>query len=109
MTSARSPVSVPPCRHLPRQTSGSYGRVPPETLTVQQVAARYAVAAHTVLAWIRAGELRAVNVARNRRARRPSWRITAAAVEAFEVARAPQQPVVKSRRRKTRADVIEFY
>ena len=80
------------------------------TLTVADVAGRYGVTESTVLAWVRSGELRAVNVGRSARARKPRWRITPAAVEAFEAARtaAPVAPASPRRRPRT-ADVVEFY
>jgi excisionase family DNA binding protein len=79
------------------------------TLSVRDVCERYGVGEHTVLGWIRSGELRAVNVGRSLGAKKPRWRITQEALEAFEAARSagPLQP--RSRRRKRPADVIEFY
>jgi excisionase family DNA binding protein len=44
--------------------------------TIQDLQRRYGVTVHTVLGWIRSGELRAVNVGRRRGARKPRWRIT---------------------------------
>jgi excisionase family DNA binding protein len=77
--------------------------------TVQDVCDRYGVTVHTVLGWIRSGELRAVNVGRQQRARKPRWRISEEALVAFEQVRATSPPVPKPRRRKRPADVIEFY
>ena len=82
------------------------------SLTVAEVAERYSVSCETVSGWIRAGELRAVNVSRSRTSRKPRWRVSPAAIEAFEASRsaAPEQPAPKSRaRRKKPAGVIEFY
>jgi excisionase family DNA binding protein len=80
------------------------------TFTVSEVAARFGVGAATVGAWIRAGELLAVNVSRSAGSRKPRWRITPGAVEAFEVRRAGTPPVErKSRRRQEPQDVIKFY
>ena len=78
--------------------------------TVRQVAERYGVGQHTVLRWIRDGELRAIDVRRTRAARRPGWRISQAAIEAWEQARSatPTQPPTRRRRPKAAA-VIEFY
>lgn len=53
-------------------------------LTVTQVADRYSVRQHTVLAWIRSGELVAVNVGANPRGKKPRWRISEAALADFE-------------------------
>jgi transposase len=60
------------------------------TLDVKHVAERYGVGQHTVLGWIRRGELTAVNVARTQ-AGPPRWRITPQALEAFEAARTRQR------------------
>jgi Helix-turn-helix domain len=77
--------------------------------TVQDIQRRYSVTVHTVLGWIRSGELRAVNVGRRPGARKPRWRITQAALEAFELARTPTPAPPRARRKKRPADVIEFY
>jgi transposase len=73
------------------------------------VAERYAVSVGTVITWIAAGALRAVNVSRKPGSKRPSWRITPQAVEEFERLRTPASTQPKARRRKTAGDVIEFY
>jgi excisionase family DNA binding protein len=78
------------------------------TLSVRDVAERYGVTIHTCLAWIASGELRAVNVGRKPGAKKPRWRITQAALEAFEVLRTPTPPAPRVRR-KRQAEVIEFY
>ncbi len=57
------------------------------------------------------GELRALHVGRSSGARKPRWRITAEALEAFELvpaARTPTPSVPRARRRKRPADFIEF-
>ena len=63
--------------------------------SVAEVAQMHAVDHGKVLAWIASGELAAFNAA-ERRGRRPRWRITLAALECFEAARAstppPQRP-----------------
>ncbi len=79
--------------------------------TVNDLQKRYAVSEHTVLKWIRTGELKALNVGRTPRGGKPRWRITAAALEAFEAGRSPS-PAPTPPPRKTRgksADVIQFY
>ena len=87
---------------------------PPDTrraaLTVAEVARRYGVTAHTVLAWIRSGDLRAVNVGR-RPGARPSWRITPEALAGFESRRAPGpgRPTRGRGRRRQAKDHVEFY
>jgi Helix-turn-helix domain len=76
--------------------------------SVAQVAAKYGVDAHAVLAWIRGGELSAIDVA-HRRGRRPRWRISQDAIDAFESARSsrPQQVTARRPRAKS-AGVIQF-
>lgn len=77
---------------------------------VRDIAERYAVREHTVLAWIRAGELQAMNVGVRPKSGKPRWRITTAALEAFEAARsATPEPARKPRRKKQDDDVIRFY
>jgi len=78
--------------------------------SVREVAERLGVSAHAVLGWIRAGELRAVNVASSPRCRRPSWRISPAALADFEAARSCR-PVTRRQplKRGKQGDVIEFY
>lgn len=78
-------------------------------MTVREVAARYGVGQHTVLSWIRSGELRAIDVSTRAGAKRPTWRITAASVEAFEALRARTPPPPKvGRRKKAAGEIIEF-
>jgi hypothetical protein len=78
--------------------------------TVRDIQERYRVSNHTVLAWIRTGELKAIKVNRKVGARKPRWRISQAAVGAFEALRASSPPVAVPRRRKYRpGDVIEYF
>ncbi len=79
------------------------------SLSVAQIAEHYGVTVHTVLGWIRSGELRAVNVGRRPDGKKPRWRIPLAALEAFEAARTPTAPAPRARRRKRPPEVIEFY
>jgi transposase len=81
----------------------------PSTFSVHEVAERYDVSEHAVLGWVARGELRAINVARSPEAKKPRWRITQQALEAFEQARTRSPPPPRARRRKQPADVIEFY
>ena len=53
------------------------------TLSVHDIAQRYAVSQHTVLRWIRTGDLRAIDVSRSRGGR-PAWRVTQESLQAFE-------------------------
>ena len=79
------------------------------TLSVRDLCERYGVGEHTVLAWINSGELQAFSVSRRSGSKKPRWRITHEALEAFEQARTPTPPPPKVRRRKRPAEVIEFY
>lgn len=79
------------------------------TFSVREVTERYAVNEHTVLAWIRSGELRAVNVGVRPGAKKPRWRITTESLAAFEAARTPSPPLPRTRRTKQSIDVVEFY
>ena len=79
------------------------------TLSVRDVCDRYGVSEHTVLAWIRSGELRAVNVGRRPQAGKPRWRVTQEALEQFELARTFLPPPPRARRKRAEAGVITFY
>ncbi len=79
------------------------------SLTVTDLMQRYGVSQHTVLAWIDAGDLKAVDVSR-KRGGRPRWRITAEALEQFEASRTKAPPAPKKpRRKKSNEAVTEFY
>jgi excisionase family DNA binding protein len=79
------------------------------TFSVRDLCERYAVSEHTVLGWIASGELRALNVGRRLGAKKPRWRITQEALDAFEALRTPTPPPPKTRRKARPAGVIEFY
>jgi excisionase family DNA binding protein len=80
------------------------------TLTVAEIADRFGVDPHTVLGWIRSGELRAINVGRKPGARKPRWRITAEALTTFELCRTANPAPPPTRRRRQPADeIIKFY
>ncbi len=79
------------------------------TYSVRQAAERFAVSQHTVLAWIRTGELAAINVGRSALGK-PHWRITPDSLQAFELLRSAQPHIDRPRRRRKRsADVVKFY
>jgi excisionase family DNA binding protein len=79
------------------------------TYDVKDLCERFGVGEHTVLGWIRRGELKAINVGRNPEGR-PRWRITPEALAAFEALRTPAPAAPRARpRRKQPAGVIEFY
>jgi hypothetical protein len=78
--------------------------------SIHDIALRCGVSDRTVRAWIRAGELKAINVSRAANSRKPRWRITQAALDAFEAARTSSpRPAAPRRRRKTSADEFSFY
>ena len=54
------------------------------TYTVREICNRYAVHEQTVLAWIHSGELKAVNVGVAPGKKKPRWRISQSALDAFE-------------------------
>lgn len=78
------------------------------THSVKDIQNRHHVGEHTVLNWIRTGELKAINVSR-RPGTRPKWRITEEALLAFEISRMSTAPVEQTRSRKPTTDVVEFY
>ena len=76
--------------------------------TVRDLSERYCVGEHTVLCWIRRGELRAVDVSRNRGGK-PRWRISAEGLAAFELARTTCPPPASTRRTRAASKTIKFY
>jgi len=78
-------------------------------LTVREVAERYGVGEHTVLGWIRSGQLKAINVGRSPNGKKPRWRVTVEALETFELVRTHSPPPPRTRRRKRQPETIEFY
>lgn len=81
------------------------------TYTVNDLCERYSVTEHTILAWIRSGELSAMNVGRTPGAKKPRWRITEAALQAFELLRSSEAPAPKPvrRTRERSADQVVFF
>jgi excisionase family DNA binding protein len=79
------------------------------TSAVKDLCKRYSVSVRTVLSWIRSGELRAFSVSRRRDSKKPRWRISQEAVEAFEALRSPKPPPPRAQRKQRQADVIQFY
>lgn len=80
------------------------------TFGVKDLQERFAVGEHTVLGWIRSGELQAINVARTGSSR-PKWRIKEEDLERFELLRAhsPPPPPKRKRRKNRNASEVEFY
>jgi transposase len=79
-----------------------------QTYSVRDICERYAVGEHTVLGWIKRGDISAIDVSR-RLGGKPRWRITAEALAAFEQLRTPSPPPPPVKRNRRRADVVEFY
>ena len=77
--------------------------------TVKDLSVRYSVTEETVRGWIRAGEIIAVNVGRKPTGKKPRWRITQEALDAFEITRTPTPPLPRAQRRKGHGAIIEFY
>ena len=61
-------------------------------ITVKHLAEQMGVPQPKVLAWIRAGHLRALDVSADPARGRPRWRIPVEAIKEFEEARANRQP-----------------
>jgi excisionase family DNA binding protein len=78
------------------------------TYSVADICKRYGVSEHTVYGWIKSGELAAISVGR-KLGGKPKWRITAEALQTFELLRTPTPPTPRERRRKQPADIVEFY
>ncbi len=81
----------------------------PHFLTPPEIARRYGISVDKVLAWIRTGELRALNLAESRSGR-PRWRIDHVDLMAFESQRAaiPDKPQPR-RRRSEPEGIIKFF
>lgn len=78
--------------------------------TTKAIAKRYTVSVETVLKWIKAGELKAVNVSRSARSGKPRYRVSDAALAEFEQARSAAVPTPKpARRRPAPEGTIRFY
>lgn len=78
-------------------------------LTPPELARLWGISPDKVLAWIRGGELRAID-ASSRRGGRPRFLIDRADIETFEANRAVTPPPKSPRRRKkVPAEIIEFF
>ncbi len=67
--------------------------------TVADLCAEFGTSKVRVLAWIAAGELAAINIG-SPGCKRPTWRITQDALDAFIAARSTQPPAPKPARRQ---------
>ncbi len=75
--------------------------------TIADVAARYRVSPDKVRAWVRRGELAAVNTASSL-CGRPQLRVTPEALAAFERGRRAAPPPKPARRQRQRA-MVDYY
>lgn len=57
------------------------------SFTIDEIAEHFQVSSATVQAWIKSGEMKAVNVSRARGSKKPRLRITQEFLERFELAR----------------------
>lgn len=80
-----------------------------KTLTVADICERYGVDQHTVLAWLKSGELKGFSVSVSLGSKRPRWRCTEEALAAFELSRTPITSFSRGSRRKAAGDDINFY
>ena len=78
------------------------------TFTVKNLTERFGVSEGTILGWIKRGELRALDVSRQRGGR-PRWRITQEALSDFELLRTHSPSPPPTRRKKRPAEIIKFY
>jgi excisionase family DNA binding protein len=77
-------------------------------LTVAEVARRYRVGPDKVRAWIRSGELAAINTAAMR-CGKPRFVVTEESLASFERARNAAVPAAPKRRRDRKPALIDFY
>jgi len=77
-------------------------------LTPPELAKLWGIDVQKVLHWIKAGELRAINLA-TRRDGRPRYAIDQADIALFEAARAVQPPAPRVRRRRVDPSIIQFF
>lgn len=79
------------------------------THNVKDIQKRFGVGEHTVLGWIKSGDLQAINVCRTG-STRAKWRITETALAQFELDRT-KQPQTQTKKKTTRRkkNIIEYY
>jgi excisionase family DNA binding protein len=76
-------------------------------LSPPELAGRWGISVDKVLAWIRRGELRAINIALSATGR-PRWRIDLQDVREFEHRRAATPPAPARQRRRAQ-EVVEYF
>jgi Helix-turn-helix domain len=81
----------------------------PAYLNPPQIARKLSVKPHAVGKWIRSGELAAVDLS-ERRGKRPRWRVSQEAFQAFLEARSNRKPTPAPRRRQRAAlELLEVF
>jgi hypothetical protein len=80
----------------------------PRGLTVRDVARRYRVSPKRVRAWIRRGELAALNTA-DVRSPKPRFVVTPEALERFERGRQAAAPPPKARRARRATGLVDYF
>jgi hypothetical protein len=85
-------------------------RRPADSWTPSRLATRWGVSIDKPLAWIRAGQLHAINIA-SKQTGKPRWIVTPEALAVFEAARSSTATVAVRpiRRRRQTAGVIEYF
>lgn len=78
-------------------------------LTPPQLAKQWGISPDKILAFIRSGELSAIDISSRRGSPRPRYLIDRRDIEAFELARAVIPPAPKIRRRRRRDPAITEY
>jgi hypothetical protein len=72
------------------------------------LARQWGIDVQKVLHWVKTGELKAINIARDRSGR-PRYAIDLADVQIFELSRQVEPPAPKVRRRRADSSVIQFF
>ena len=79
--------------------------------TPPRLAELWGISPDKIISFIKAGELRAIDISSDRNSIRPRYLIDVADVEAFETSRAvvPPAPKTKRRRRRRDAGIKEYF
>lgn len=80
-----------------------------KTHSLSEVAEALGVSTRTVEIWISTGELRAVNVSRNRHSRKPRHRVTDADLNAFLASRETGKPARQTGKIRRKTESIPRY
>ncbi len=75
-----------------------------QKLTPPQLGKMWGISPDKIVAWIRSGELKAIDVSLNRGSVRPRYLIDRRDIESFELSRAVVPPSPKAKRRRRRRD-----